>query len=260
MDELIINELQKILLLKENHNLIKEQLTKLFPSVVKVCEIHANAIVRINSNTLEEPVFDKVSRISYKQKGMNKKYQRASIPNETMFYGVFIDDVTKITEKLLSSGFEAVELLRDNKSGEEIITVSVWRIEKPLVLFSVSEEVNVAQTYLANEFSKKVDKNHPEEYMISAIMSELIAENGLYDGVIYPSVQTKGIVQTQNNEMVNSLCVALCPKVIDEGKVRLVLASQHRVIVDKNGFADLSKAFNYCEIKEGQTELLFTSL
>jgi len=203
---LIISELQKIPLLKENHILIKEQLTKLLPAVVKVCVIRANAIVRINSNTLEEPVFDKVSRISYKPKGMNKKYQRASVPNDTMFYGIFIDNVNKITEKVLSAGFEAVELLRENKSGQEIITVSNWRVEKTLVLFSVSQDISIAHTYLANEFSKRVDKNHTQEYMISAIMSELIAEQGIYDGIIYPSVQTKGIFQTQNNEIVNSLC------------------------------------------------------
>lgn len=257
MEEQIIRELQQIQLVRENHFLIKELLTKLFPAVIRVCEIKANAIVRINSNTLDEPVFDKVSRISYKPKGMNKKYHRASVPNDTMFYGIFIEDLDKNNESLLSAGFEAVELLRENKIGEEIITVSVWRVEKPLVLFSVFEKISFAQTFLANEFSKKVDKNHTEEYMISAIMSELIAGLGIYDGIIYPSVQTKGIIQTQNNEMVNSLCVALCPKVIDEGKVKPILASQHRVIVDENGFADLSKALNYCEIEEGQTKLLF---
>ena len=237
--------------------MIKELLTKLFPAVIRVCEIKAHAIVRINSNTLDEPVFDKVTRISYRPKELNDKYQRASIPCETVFYGIFIDDVNRIREKVLSAGFESIELLRENKSGEGIITISYWRVEKPLTLFSVSEEVSIIQSFLANGFSKKVDKNHTEEYMISAIISELIAEQGIYDGVIYPSVQTKGIVQTQNNEMVNSLCVALSPKVIDEGKLKPIIASQHKVIVDEKGKANLSKALNYCEIKEGQKELLF---
>jgi len=260
MDEQIIRELQQIQLVRENHFLIKELLTKLFPAVIRVCEIKANAIVRINSNTLDEPVFDKVTRISYRPKELNDKYQRASIPCETMFYGIFIDDVNRIHEKVLSAGFEAIEFLRENKSGEGIITISYWRVEKPLTLFSVSEDVSIIQSFLANEFSKKVEKNNTEEYMISAIMSELIAEQGIYDGIIYPSIQTNGFVQTQNNEIISSFCVAICPKVIDNGIIKPFFASQNKVIVNENGKANLYKAFNYCEIEEGQTELLFTSL
>lgn len=257
MDELIIRELQQIPLVKENYFLIKELLTKLFPILIKVCDIHVgSSIIRANNNTAEEPVFGAVKRISYMPEERNKDYQRASTPNNTMYYGVFVHDFD-LKNAIYAAAFEVNDLLKYNKQGESIITISEWVVVKPLKLICISQGVSPIHDYLAYEFSKEVDITRKEDYMISAIMSEIIIEQEAYDGVIYPSVQTRGSRKTLTNETINPLCLALSPILIDEGKIKPIIASQHKVIVDENGNANLSKAFSYCEIEEGQTELLF---
>jgi hypothetical protein len=260
MDELIISELQKIPLIKDNHSLIKDQLAKLFPSVINVCDIHVGAtIFRVNNNTVDEPIFSKVERISYMPNELNCEYQRASTPYNSMLYGIMVLNLDQKNARY-AAAFEVNKFLRENIQGKQTITVSKWQVIKPLKLFSITEDISSVQNYLAYEFSKEVDKNRKEDYMISAIMSEIIVEQEGYDGVIYPSVQTRGTMNTLTVETINPLCLALSPRVINEGKVNPIIASQHNVIVDENGKAHLSKAFNSCVIKEGQTELLFTSL
>ena len=259
MGELIISVLRKTPLIKDNHSLIKNQLAKFFPSVINVCDIHVGAtIIRVNNNTDDEPIFSKVERISYMPNKLNYEYQRASSPYNTMFYGVLAHDFI-LKNAISAAALEVNKFLRENIQGKQIITVSKWEVIKPLKLFSITKNISSVQNYLAYEFSKEVDKNCKEDYMISAIMSEIIVEQEGYDGVIYPSVQTNGSIKTLTNETINPLCLALSPRLIDEGKIKPVLASQHKVIVDENGKAKLFKAFNCCEIQEGQKELIFSA-
>jgi hypothetical protein len=259
MDELIIRELQQIPLVKDNHYFIKKLLRKLFPAVLNEFDIQAGAtIIRVNNNTEDEPIFSKVERISYMPNELNSEYQRASTPYNTMFYGVIVQ-ISDQKNARYAAAFEVNKFLRENIQGKQTITVSKWQVIKPLKLFSITKDISSVQNYLANEFSKEVDKNCKEDYMISAIMSEIIVEQEGYDGVIYPSVQTHGSIKTLTNETINPLCLALSPRLIDEGKIKPVLASQHKVIVDENGKAKLFKAFNCCEIQEGQKELTFSA-
>jgi hypothetical protein len=182
------------------------------------------SFIRARPNYNEDR-FEKKSDYSFKPQIFNTEYQRASTPNQTMFYGAVIPE--KVEEGELSSmritGLaESLPILRDNEScGYQKISFGRWYVHEDIkLLFIINREkyydatrymknttneylrflktvpMEIAENsllytdYLAEEFSKEQIMDHTD-YLVSAIFSELTVQNG-YDGIIYPSVRTTG--------------------------------------------------------------------
>lgn len=148
-------------------------------------------------------------------------YQRASLPGNTMFYGVISDDQKHQENARALCACECSMLCKEGKEsiGREYFTLSYWIIKEPLKVFSLitdksfpnvqdnqllnmmrnmflsvhksrsEEEINLAHL-ISDDFSKPVYND--KEYMISATLTtEIIADMG-FDGVVYPSVRMSG--------------------------------------------------------------------
>lgn len=184
--------------------------------------------------------FRSVDQLSYKPQVNNNTFQRASSPNQSMFYGTFFPDFIKykrVDPRLIVS-YEAVPWLRDLKTkGIKTITYSTWVVTKPInfiaivqaekyfkkspvnqklsseynqFIKSLNEESSVSKyvtSFIADEFAKDIINTHVD-YKISAAFTELTVNNG-FDGVIYPSVRMAG-------EYLN---VAICPETTDNSLI-----------------------------------------
>ena len=182
------------------------------------------SVMRARPNE-ENQRFSKTADLSFKPQELNKTYQRASTPNQTMFYATSVPD--KIEEGELDNMriigvTETIPMLRDiTKSGYQKISFGRWVVEEDINLMAIvhnesyynesnytRELVNAFegflnnypkemiekslkfQDYLAGEFAKeKIEADY--DYMISAIFAENVIKKGL-DGILYPSVRTAG--------------------------------------------------------------------
>ena len=201
-------------------------------------------IERAVNNTEEEPIFSTKVRISYKPKVYNKTHLRASTPENTMFYASVIPEgdlsLEEITSARIIGSSEIIDLLRENINGERLITFGKWEVQElisVITIFDPNKDYNIKYineirdkyntkiltkdevvkrdellSFLASEFSKKVENGGNHNYMISSIFTQLVVNNGA-DGVLYPSVQSDG----------NGLCLALHPRVMDKLKLIKVL-------------------------------------
>lgn len=228
---------------------IDSLMTKISPLAILLTDFHnQKEIERAVNNTKEEPEFNTVSRISYKPEKYNHSYLRASTPNNTMFYGSVIsytDDEEEIKNSRIVSATEVSTLMRSSEiiEGWSRITFGKWKVteqislatiidptkdyDKPYLnelknkynnfLNEVPEEVKVNTIkwlkYFSEEFEKKVSNGNNHDYLISAKFTELFVNNSKYDGVIYPSVQSKGY----------GLCVAIHPRAMQKLKLIKVL-------------------------------------
>ena len=97
-------------------------------------------IIRARPNYNGE-VFKYAHQLSYKLPQYNRKFQRASSPNMSMFYGAVIPEFTKPTEldnARVASLLESIPLSRDPRSeGEQIITYGTWVVTKKFSLYGV---------------------------------------------------------------------------------------------------------------------------
>ena len=231
-------------------------------------------IERAVNNSEDEPEFNTVSRISYKPAKFNAEYQRASTPNNTMFYGAVVPEKTsdkEITNARITGAFEVAELIRNRelKNGESDITFGKWLVQDQISLATIFDptldykidyinevkedylkNINSAPKeikekslrylkYLASEFSKPVKKGENHEYLISAILTEILVNSG-FDGVLYPSVQTAGV----------GLCVAIHPRLMD--KLSLFRAIQCKIIKTDGNIKIENEKF--CEIELNASE------
>lgn len=192
--------------------------------VISVTLHKGKSIMRARPNE-ENQRFNKKADLSFKPQELNKNYQRASTPNETMFYATSVPD--KLEEGELDNmriiGItETIPMLRDKtKSGFQKISFGRWVVEEDIKLMAIvhyesyykesnytRELVNAFkgfidnypkdliekslkfQDYLASEFAKeKIQGDY--DYMISAIFTENMIRGG-FDGILYPSVRTAG--------------------------------------------------------------------
>jgi len=169
--------------------------------------------------------FENKADLSYKPQSLNKTFQRASTPNQTMFYGTLIHDKQDFIDSRGLAISECSQLFRGGKesSGIEKITFGRWVSIKDFELISIIpliEFINIdnnpllvelrniynrftendkfdQDNYLKiiNFFSKEFCKTKIKgdfDYMISAVFSEVVTRNLGYDGVLYPSVQMGG--------------------------------------------------------------------
>ena len=222
-------------------------------------EDYPKMMERAVQNSKKEPEFNTIERISFTLPEWNTVYKRASTPNNTMFYATPM--VEEYGEKFLdyariTISMEACDLLRevefsmdDNKRD---ITFGLWEVIGQLNMVTIFDPTkdyklpllqrlkenylaHINQhpelkattleflTYLSQEFSKPVKDKDNNQYMISAIFSEIAVNKRGYDGVIYPSVKADGI----------GLCIALHPNAMN--KLKPVLVSQYNIVRDEEG-------------------------
>lgn len=268
--ESIIEELKKIDLTKYP----TEQISSLLNGIGKVAFMltdydKGKTFDRAVPNNESEPVFNSVSRISYKPEKFNTTYQRASTPNNTMFYAAVVpEDVSEdeIKNARITGASETCDLLRcaDIKNGERTITFGKWGVKERISLVTILDTTkkykikflnDQVDTYLKNlgsetpdmrnktidylkylsyEFSKPIDCHKDCDYMISAIFTEIITKMNNVDGILYPSVRTG----------LDGICVAIHPKAIN--KIELIKVLQSR-IVKKEGDALITN-LKYCNV------------
>jgi hypothetical protein len=169
--------------------------------------------------------FSKKSDFSFKPQEFNNTYQRASTPNQTMFYATTVPDKLEPREldnTRIIGVAETIPMLRDKtKSGYQKISFGRWYVKEDIDFIAIihkdtylkessyTEELVSAyhefikgvpkeivdrslefQTFLADEFAKE-NINEDYDYMISAVFSEMATKNRV-DGIIYPSVRVGG--------------------------------------------------------------------
>ena len=229
--EEIISQLQNL----DNSSYSKTEIQELMRKVGPICDIvvhfvEGTPIMRGRPNKPNER-FENKSDYSFKPQICNKTYQRASTPENTMFYGVVPNnkDINNLTSNELQGMRLSVicELFHNGLNIEETPKVSFgrWRVKKGEqlnVLAIIQEEkynesnellselrlahsnfVNQNKdlqikdkslkygTFLANEFSKS-EILFNYDYMISAVFSEFASKHKKFDGILYPSVRAEG--------------------------------------------------------------------
>lgn len=230
-----IPEIEEIINQLQNLDNSKAEIQELMRKVGPICDIvvhfiEGTPIMRGRPNKPNER-FENKSDYSFKPQICNKKYQRASTPENTMFYGVVpnIKDINNLTSNELQGMRLSVicELFHNGLNIGETPKVSFgrWRVkkgEKLNVLAIIQEEkykesnellselrlahsnfVNQNKdlhiktkslkygTFLANEFSKS-EILIDYDYMVSAVFSEFVSKDKRFDGILYPSVRAEG--------------------------------------------------------------------
>lgn len=218
-------------------------------------------IVRAVNNTREEPEFNSIARISFKPSAYNNSYLRASTPKNTMFYGSMIlpEDfyMNQFKSFQIVASTEVSSLIKNSEilEGLSRITFGKWEIVNKLSLVTIIDpNLNYDHTYLNNlkekyiellnnrpieikqktlrcleflssEFSKYVSNGNNHEYLISSKFTEIFTKSSSSDGIIYPSVQSKGF----------GLCVAIHPRAMNKLKLTYVLQSKIKKSISDDG-------------------------
>lgn len=159
--------------------------------------------------------------MSYKPLCLCQSYQRATLPNQTAFYGVLSDDVDH-WENARAIGISECSALSDVESGREYMSVSLWKIKEPITTYCIvssnsyldvdvsgnrllgdlrnfytnkfpdNEDASSASDFIVREFSKLVPEGHDCEYKISATWADMILNTVGFEAIAYPSVQLGG--------------------------------------------------------------------
>lgn len=221
----VIEKFKQLDLSKYPVNEIKELFNQIGQIGAVVVTYHkGKSVMRARPNR-ENERFKKLSDLSFKPQEFNKTYQRASTPNETMFYATSVPDKIESGEldnMRIIGVSETIPMLRDKtKSGFQKISFGRWVVQEDINLMAIvhhesyykksnytRELVNAFngfinqypqeiidkslkfQDFMASEFAKETI-NADYDYMISAMFTEDITSKGL-DGILYPSVRTAG--------------------------------------------------------------------
>lgn len=185
--------------------------------------------------------------MSYKPSSLCKTYQRATLPNQTVFYGIISDDERHL-ENARAIGVSECSVLADNgynSIGREYISVSQWVITENIVVACIvsansfkdvhnnrllenlrqnfinkhndDEEALFVSDFIVEEYSKKVVSGHDNEYKISAIFADMLLYEAGFEAVAYPSVKLGGQA---------GLNIAIRPDVADSKLTLLNIADQ----------------------------------
>lgn len=276
----LIDGLSKLDLSKYPVDEVKTQLKGLRHFPFTYTEFHiGNVIYRIRPNS-DGKSFEKPADLSYKPQEFNKTFQRASSPNQTMFYGSIIpqDNLeTEIDIARVIAATEASRLFRDKNSGDgfELVTFGKWRVLDTIKLGTIvyseiernitpyvknrgkallefmkghpdkEEQGKVMMDFIASEFSKeKINADY--DYIISALFTERIVEKG-FDGVIYPSVRAEE----------KGMNVAISPSTVDS-KMRLEGVMECKI--HKTGTEILIEDSHVAWVNAGDTKLNFRTI
>lgn len=185
--------------------------------------------------------------LSFKPQKFNKTFQRASTPNQTMFYGSIIpEEIDKgdLNNERIVVTMEASPWLRAKSScGIRRIAYSKWEVVSDIKMVAVLQNKDfydasshtrkivgnfnrfveqhpehkepsiLVSDYLAGEFGKE-ETTSDYHYLISAIYTEYLTKNG-FDGVLYPSVRVGG----------QGFNIAITPDAAD-AKIKLIAAGE----------------------------------
>lgn len=196
------------------------------------------------------------SSLSYKPQEFNTTYQRASTPNQTMFYGSIIpedlDEGDLDNERFIVT-MEALPWIRLTEScGIKEIAYSRWEVLEDVRLVAVLHHKSYYETsshtrkvitdfaesllsypeltdvslmiseYIAGEFAKN-DTSVDYCYLISALYANMITHFG-FDGIMYPSVRVEG----------RGFNIAITPDAADN-KLKLIAAGECTVYKKAHG-------------------------
>lgn len=207
----------------------KDEILSLFKQVGKIGHVvvtfhRGKSVMRARPNYNGER-FEKKSDYSFKPQEYNTTYQRASTPNQTVFYATAIPETLQpgeLDNMRVIGVAETIPMLRDKtKSGYQKVSFGRWYVHEDIHLLAIVQKDKYAEessytkelsdaykefiagtpkdilerslaytTFLADEFSKE-DIRGDYDYMISALFSELVTQRGL-DGIFYPSVRVGG--------------------------------------------------------------------
>ncbi len=224
-------------------------------------------ITRARLNNYGE-YFREKYQLSYKPQNLNTNYQRASTPNNTMFYGsidainnnVSFNDTARIIASL-----ETSTILNNENivNGKECITFGIWELINDIEMLAIynfddainnsdiakemhieylkyiskfDKETQIISTninnFIAKEFTKKVT-NNDYEYIISSIYSEqvLMTFDKKINGIIYPSVKTD---YHGYNVAITPDCVDKNLKLIGIVESNIIKEGINSQIIDKN--------------------------
>lgn len=174
--------------------------------------------VRINNN---HQFFDDINELSYPPTDRSK-LMRASLPGHPMFYGSISSKTATPNGALprITAIYETSEILKDPSfSGCQIVTISKWKVIKPIHVFALPisnnykeytfDAVNI-QNWWNNDFKPNIDVNNG---LFSEYMGDLMAHEGTksvyeitanlidfvltndeikYQGIVYPTRQLEG--------------------------------------------------------------------
>lgn len=207
----------------------KDEILSLFKQVGKIGHVvvtfhRGKSVMRARPNYNGER-FEKKSDYSFKPQQSNKTYQRASTPNQTMFYATAIPETLQpgeLDNMRVIGVAETIPMLRDKtKSGYQKVSFGRWYVHEDIHLLAIVQKDKYADessytkeladaykqfiagtppdvlerslaftTFLADEFSKEEIRGD-YDYMFSALFSELATQRG-FDGIFYPSVRVGG--------------------------------------------------------------------
>ena len=201
------------------------------------------ATVLSENETIEDVA---LKRLSYLPADENKKYQRASIPGQTMFYGIWPNpkDKHSFYSGTFAAFFETSSFFREqHKINWHVHVVSEWMAKEPIALLVIAdpylnnkscrlndctlhfrsfveeqytpdqvEDEFVFQNYIFKQFSTPV--NEECAYKISALYAQKFLEEAKrqvkkIDGLIWQSAINR------DDKLNDSLCVAILPEDID---------------------------------------------
>ncbi|ACU60970.1 RES family NAD+ phosphorylase [Chitinophaga pinensis] len=256
-----IDRLQKLDLSTYPYNEIKD-LIQLFGKfgIIQMTLHKGKVLIRARPNTDGQPSFTKRSELSYTPSAFNKKYQRASTPNQTMFYAGTIPEgiaPDELNNARIIASLETSHLLRNaGHEGEQRVTFSKWVVTHDIPLVAVcynkdfvtksshtkelydSYQNSVAglddylrdkslaiSEFLASEFAK-TDVDPDYKYMISAIFGETVA-NTNHAGVYFPSVRAdaKGYNVAINPEFADN-----CLQLVAAGECTIYKKGENTIV------------------------------
>lgn len=236
----VIKELSSLDLLNSSAQDVQAILSKLYakPIAAPLCDYPADTvIVRGRPITSTEQIKYK-HELSYVPAEKNKKYQRGSTPNQTMFYGILSD--THDTQFVGCLG-EICDCLRDPnpEDGEYYAIISFWIARETISLFTIinpesqnnksdnlkrmadelnlfvekykdyfdKEDVTSLQKFMYQQYNKKALAEH--DYWIPALFTMDLIKSGNIDGILYESAQVA------DAQLDNVLCLAIKPESVD---------------------------------------------
>lgn len=182
--------------------------------------------------------FTKRKDMTYRPASECTDYQRASLPFETVFYGVISDDQSKQEYARAIVAAECSHFVHYdmNLSGRETMCVSYWEVTKPLNIasfittstfadikgnkilsqfrniyakkFGITDNPVITEIaeFIGSEFSKENISHNSLEYLITACLASEIMKIPGIDGIVYPSVPCRGQ---------GGLNIALTPETVD---------------------------------------------
>ena len=205
-------------------------------------------------------------QLTYKKPRLCTSMQRASLPNESVFYGCLSDDQSRLEYGRMIGLLECSKLAKDMKGfGREYVTASVWEVTEPINIISfITDRTFAGEKKLCEivkhfvrlykekhrnidnierrvgqiidrEFSKVVDDNR--DYLITATLVHdmLFDFKEDIDAVLYPSVQTRGDL---------GLNIAIKPEVADRKLSLHHVIDQTHYRNKDNSFVWLDKGYD----------------